>query len=267
MNRALPCLLLLAALILPCHGLAAPDPAAPGAATPGQAAPYSAGTDRTAAFEQANRLYEQERYSEAAAAYERILDGRSASPALWFNLGNAWFKAGRPGLAIVNYRRAERLAPRDPDVQANLRFARESVQSSRPAGGRFAAALGRLTFDEWAGMFALALWLACVIFAARQLKPRWRPRLQRVWHGAAAAVLLLGAALAAACYARFGLRQAVVIVPEAIARYGPMDESPSHFALRDGSEVRILALKGDWAEIQDGATRTGWVGVRSLAEP
>src|SRR5580765_1961801 len=68
------------------------------------------------AFDQANRLYEQGKYAMAATAYEKLLQSEPASPALYFNLGNAWFKAGQSGRAIAAYRQAEMLAPRDPNL-------------------------------------------------------------------------------------------------------------------------------------------------------
>src|SRR5438552_9134717 len=83
--------------------------------------------DVSTAFDQANRLYEEGKFTEAAAAYEKMLQQGQASPALYFNLGNALFKAGQVGRAVLNYRLAERLAPRDTDIRANLKFARGSV--------------------------------------------------------------------------------------------------------------------------------------------
>ena len=54
------------------------------------------------------------------------------------NLGNAYFKSGQLGKAIAAYREAEQMSPRDPDVRANLRFARNQVQGPtlRPRGTR-----------------------------------------------------------------------------------------------------------------------------------
>src|SRR3989442_2159968 len=89
--------------------------------------------DVSSGFDQANKLYEQGKFAEAAASYERILQGGQASAALYFNLGNALFKSGQTGLAILNYRRAEQLAPRDPDIRANLQFARNSTMGGGAA--------------------------------------------------------------------------------------------------------------------------------------
>src|ERR1700680_589979 len=58
----------------------------------------------------------------AAAAEEK---GDSASPL--YTSANAYARAGKPGLAVLNYERASLLAPDDPDVAANLRFVRESA--------------------------------------------------------------------------------------------------------------------------------------------
>src|SRR5215467_3632580 len=80
------------------------------------------------AFDAANKLYEQGKFNEAAAAYEQVTNSGQVSTALYFNLGNAFFKAGQIGRAIVAYYQAERLNPRDSDLRANLQFARNQVQ-------------------------------------------------------------------------------------------------------------------------------------------
>ena len=89
----------------------------------------------SAEFDQANKLYEEGKYSEAAAVYEKAVKAGQVSAALCFNLGNALFKAGQPGRALVWYRRAEALSPRDPDIQANLQFVRKNVTSGPNSHG------------------------------------------------------------------------------------------------------------------------------------
>src|SRR5262249_17914429 len=56
-----------------------------------------AASELETAFDQANKLFERGKYSEAAAAYEKLVTPGHVSPALYFNLGNAYFKAGQPG--------------------------------------------------------------------------------------------------------------------------------------------------------------------------
>ncbi len=75
-------------------------------------------------FKAANQLYDAGKFAEAAAAYEKI-EPKTAH--VYYNLGNAWFRENKLGLALLNYARARRLAPRDPDILANLKFAQQRL--------------------------------------------------------------------------------------------------------------------------------------------
>ena len=136
-----------------------------------------AGAD-SASFDQANRLYEQGKYTDAIVAYRGLL-GKQSSAALYFNLGNAFFKSGNTGEAIINYRLAQRLAPRDPDILANLRFARESVggAASRRPWERLANVLST---NEITVVAAVLVWAWLLVLTAGQLRPAWVPRFGRI---------------------------------------------------------------------------------------
>src|SRR5262245_52855944 len=58
---------------------------------------FARADDLSNTFDHANKLYEEGKFAEAAAAYEKMLRQGQASPALYFNLGNAFFKAGQIG--------------------------------------------------------------------------------------------------------------------------------------------------------------------------
>ncbi len=135
-------------------------------------------TDVTAAFESANRLYEENQFPAAADAYQNLLQSGPVSPALWFNLGNARFKSGQIGLAITAYREAQNLAPRDPDIRANLQFARNQVQgpSLRPAAWQ--RWLGRMTLDEWTLLTTAPFWAWLLLLVAASFRPVWRANLR-----------------------------------------------------------------------------------------
>src|SRR5216684_4002582 len=59
--------------------------------------------DLSSAFQSANKLYEENKFAEAASGYQKLTESGRASAALWFNLGNALFKSGQIGRAIVAY--------------------------------------------------------------------------------------------------------------------------------------------------------------------
>jgi len=216
------------------------------------------GKEAFAEFDQGNKLYEEGKYSEAAAVYEKAVKAGQVSAALCFNLGNALFKAGQSGRALVWYRRAEALSPRDPDVQANLQFVRKNV-----AGGvnsrNWRARLQKLNLNEWTLLTVAALWLWFVLLALREWKPKLRPALRGYTSTVGLGGALLGVCLAIVWYDYTHTTPAVVVVAEAVVRRGPLDESQSFYTLRDGSEITVLDEKNDWLQVIDQSKRIGWL--------
>ena len=84
-------------------------------------------------FADAAKAYDENRLPEAIAGWQALADEGQALPEVLFNLGNAYYRHGDLGEAILAYRRAQRLAPRDPDVRANLGFAAQSAGIELPA--------------------------------------------------------------------------------------------------------------------------------------
>jgi tetratricopeptide (TPR) repeat protein len=75
-------------------------------------------------FEKGNTAFSAGDYAQAISAYQGILGAGYHSAELYYNLGNAYFRAGQLGRAVLYYTRARQLDPRDEDIQANLAFAR-----------------------------------------------------------------------------------------------------------------------------------------------
>lgn len=216
-------------------------------------------------FDAANKLYAQSKFAEAAAAYEAVLTNGVRSPVLFFNLGNAYFKAGHIGQAIAAYRQAEKLSPRDPDLKANLRFAQNRVTG--PTSKRTAAqrALAMLSMREWTLLATAGLWLTFGLLTWRQIRPAVAATLKLwVWvsaSGTVLAIVLLGLAWS---QSQDG-RTAIVITSEATVRSSPLDEAPSTFTASDGAELRVLDHKDDWLQVTDDSNRYGWVKRSSVA--
>lgn len=222
--------------------------------------------DLSSSFEQANKLYEQSKYSEAAAAYGKVTKAGKVSAPLYFNLGNALFKSGQIGHAIISYRLAERLAPRDPDIKANLRFARASIHSpTAPSRNRWHDSLDALTLDELTVIAMAAVWIWIVLLTLRQMRKNLADTLKGYTMTAGVVSLFLGIWLGLAAYAHLESRFAVVVVPELVVRYGPLAESQSFYTLRDGAELTVLDRKEIWLQVKDASQRIGWVQSKHVA--
>ncbi len=212
------------------------------------------------AYNQGNQLYARRDYEGAARAYEAALAG-GASAAVRYNLGNALFKAGHVGRAILEYRRARYLDPRDPDIAANLEFARSYRADKLPAATSpiaraLDAAFHRLSRTEAALLAALAALLAALSLAV------WIVRRWAVFLAGAAAVGLVALWAFATQLAWSGevdAHPAVVVVPEARALSGPGEDFKDILLLHDGTEVRIRETRGDYVLAQLPGGAGGWL--------
>jgi tetratricopeptide (TPR) repeat protein len=225
------------------------------------AAAGARGDTAAAPFDQANKLYEEGHYTPAAAAYEKMTQSGPVSAAVYFNLGNARFKAGQVGRAICAWRRAAELAPRDPDVRANLQFARNQPGLGAPAlpGSRWTRWTALLTLDEWTVPVSVFGALLFIVLTVRQVRPAWKKSTAGlVWALATACVCGL-VCLGLALDTRFGEQSLVVVVPEAVARRSPLEEAPSVFTAHDGAELLVLDSKDGWLEAADAANHSGWL--------
>lgn len=219
-------------------------------------------------FAEANRLYEQGDYGGAAMLYEGIQEEGLGSAALAFNLGNARFKGGELGAAIVAYRQALQLDPRDPDIQANLQFARDRVSgaSSVRRPGWMKAAM-RLRFSEWMGMVVVGVWVVFGLLALSVWRSTWRARL-RPWIWVSVGVLLLVVGVVAWVARTLTAKPLAVVLQDATdVRYGPVEESRRFYVVSEGTELLVLGREREWVQVEDAAQRRGWLPEASVWVP
>jgi tetratricopeptide (TPR) repeat protein len=212
-----------------------------------------------AEFDAANRLYDAGKFSEAAEAYEKLTQSGQTSATLYFNLGNAFFKSGQIGRAIAAYRQAEKISPRDPDLRANLRFARNQVQGPTLLSTRWQLFLDRMTLNEWTLLATCLIWLCLILLAGVQWRPGWKPVLRNYLLALGIAAGFSCACLAAAFSETHSSQVAVVTAHDASVRNGTLEESPTNFTVHDGSELRVLDQKDDWLQVSAAPNRIGWI--------
>jgi hypothetical protein len=235
----------------------------------------AAGRDPVTRFFEANALYKAGRYADAAVRYEALREAGFRSGALYFNLGNAYLKAGDLGRAVLGYRRALRVLPRDPDVRANLRFAEEQLSGAAgvaaqppPLWHRLLFPLAfRATAGELAGAASLVYALILLGLTVRLFARSWRPVLGRL---AAVAAFLLAVLSASLGYriVHDDLRTTAVVVERegtgVAVRFEPADDGTVHFRVPAGAVVEILAEREGWQQVARADGRRGWIPARAL---
>lgn len=222
-------------------------------------------------FYHANALYKDGQYAAAAREYEQLRQAGLTSGNLYFNLGNAYFKAGEKGQAILNYERARRLMPGDPDLGANLAYAQSLTGAPACAGTLWQAVVFPLSHRLpthrllWttSAVYTLLL-LALAVYRLWPARPRW---LVYSAAGFAALAVIAGTSLAQQLLTDDWQRQAVVIsAGETPTRFEPADTGTVHFVLKEGSLIRVLDSRENWLQVARCDGRRGWIEKQAVAE-
>lgn len=215
----------------------------------------------------ANQNYEAGKYAEAAAIYEAIVDSGLHNSTVYYNLGNAYFKQGDLGRAILNYRRAHMLNPRDSDIAANLSIARAQTTDKleAPTEGTWANLVQ--VMEEWltlreATLMALGLWLLiCLLLVIAIVKPMLR-RWLLIASGVIALFLVIGLfSITNRTFAVENTPPAVIVAPQVDVTSGPggAGQYLVEFNLHAGAEVRVLESRSGWERITLPGDLQGWV--------
>ncbi len=211
-------------------------------------------------YNQGNASYSSGDYSGAVEFYRRALEAAD-HPHLRYNLGNAYFKNGQIGMAIVQLRQARALAPRDADIAHNLQFLRGyRVDKTAAQPGPLEKALSSIfTFfsAREAAHLAGLCFLAAAILASLYLVTGRR------WLLMLAVPTILGwgyfLLVAQVWRAERASDPAAVTAKEVGALSGPGADFKEILLLHDGTEVRVRERRGDYLLVQLPGGIGGWV--------
>ncbi len=228
-----------------------------------------AGAEHAGLFFEATRIAREartkEELAEAIARYEKLLASGLRNGRIEYNLGNAYFRTGDAGRALLHWRRAERLLPGDAQIAHNIEYARSRAPDKFETESA-AEALSIVCF--WHAWPLATRWHAALIFfaclwACLALRLRYR-----AWALPAAACACGIAFSAMAGSAAVTLRHeaaappAVMVAEQTIVRQGNYEESEPVFTgpVHSGTEVRIVDdTRGAWVRVEFPNKKDGWV--------
>lgn len=214
-------------------------------------------------FVAGNNFYREGKFKEAAQKYTEVLEAGKESSVLYYNLGNAFFKDGQLGKALINYERAMRLTPRDHDLRFNYNHVLSYTKN--PAAEVEKNMLIRIlndfvyfySQDEMVGILNILLGIFIVIHMLSMFL-NWSTALQRNLLSSIFIIMVI-----------FGIglltkidqeREKAIVVKNTEAKFEPKEDSTAHFRLPEGVKIRIMAEENDWAKIQRSDGKVGWVG-------
>ena len=227
----------------------------------------------TAAFRAGNAAYEQGRYEEAAAAYQKATAAGASDARLYYNQGNALFRLGRLGEAILAYERARKLAPADPDIAFNLRFAQSRIvdKISEPPSNAVTRVLWSLhtgyslRAGVWAAFALFALGfaaLACGLF----LSPAGRIAATLLSVLAFAGLLVFSPSLWLRIRHQESAGRVVVLEPVAELYSGPGEKHELLFRAHEGTVFDIVERRGEWLSVKLPDGKGGFIRAAKTGE-
>jgi tetratricopeptide (TPR) repeat protein len=204
-----------------------------------------------------------EEFRESAYVLESMVDDGFRNGAVYYNLGNAYYRAGEFGRAILNYRKAKPFRPRDPLLEANLQQARlaspgKLAQPPKPWWLHVLFWTESLAYPTRAAL-ALILFSMAPIAAFISIMAH-----RRSLSFVAAGLVAIAALFAMDCFINSPERSSslqAVITGETIARKGIGKDYEAAFdaPLKDGAEFTVLDETSGWTFGHFAGIGDGWV--------
>ncbi|TZF81912.1 tetratricopeptide repeat protein [Pedobacter sp. BS3] len=235
---------------------------------------FAAGNDLQPVFEKGNEQYAKSKYNDAITSYQQILDAGYQSAALYYNLGNAYYKNGRIAPAILNYEKAYRLSPGDEDIRFNIRFANSKITDKVIEAPElfiqqwWKGLLFSFTANTWAGLSVLLVLAASALFIVYLFAAM--VSVKRTSFYAGLTLLILGCLVIIITNRQAHYfethREAIVFTPSVTVKSSPNADSGNLFVLHEGTKVQLLENFGDWMRIRLANGNEGWISRNDAKE-
>lgn len=226
--------------------------------------------DITDFFNEGNSYYSEAKFNEAVKAYEEIISRGYESGPLYYNLGNAYFKSGALGKAVISYRRAERLESLDADLKSNLEYVLSLVKQRNEGAESNVLARLFLSLSSSFSLYSISivylilfilLFLWAVVFIL--IKPI-RRGLGYIGIPIIVFFIITVAILGSKYYDTVAHKEAVVIAQNTNCKFEPFEDATTYFTLYEGEDVIVTSERGAWAKIKRSDNKQGWIKKETM---
>lgn len=222
--------------------------------------------DNTSLWNSANQAYIDGDFAAAIKSYSAIENRGYYSARLYYNLGNAYFKNGELGKAILYYNRALVVSPSMDDAKYNLEIAEVQTKDNISVVPEFF--LNRWMRSLRSSMSCMAWSLLSVVFFAVMalfvllflLGTALRVR-KTGFYGTIVALLLFIFTTSFAISSRNSIvnRTEAIVMSSAISvKSSPDRLATDLFVLHEGTKVTISSAVDGWCEITISDGKKGW---------
>jgi len=227
--------------------------------------------DEISFFNAATKAYNEANYRLAIDYYEKILEDGFHSAALYYNMGNAYYKQNKIGQSIYYFEKALLLNPTDAEVLKNLGFAQKMTIDAIPTKEENGL---RRAYEQFISKYSLRFWSLVAIgtmllgvFSYLFYYIARNPKQKRV--GFSLSLLLFTASVLSYTNGFFleeSLREdnPAIIFETAKVLSEPNNLGIQSFELNEGTKVQVLESFETWVKVQISDGQTGWLKENQL---
>ncbi len=212
-----------------------------------------------------NEAYKAKNYQQAIDAYQKLISEGYRNAAVYYNLGNSYYKKDQISLAILNYERALRLSPSDEDIRFNLKLANlKTVDRITPVPqlyliSKWEGFVASQSSGTWAIFSLVSVWLAMIAFAIYLFIGSIR--IPGFFSGMT--LLLFSLFFFYLSYTQsqteYGVGQAILTAANTYIKSAPDASGTDLFMIHEGVKLNILDKVGEWSKVRLADGKVGWV--------
>lgn len=232
----------------------------------------SAQDTNTTKFINANKAYVGGNYYEAIEIYNCIISSGFESSALYYNLGNAYFKVNNIPSSILFYEKALKLDPSNENAEFNLRVAQTKIidkidELPVPFYKRF--------FNFFTNLFPLSVvaiicilsfvvTLLCVVLFLIS-KSNFQRKLSFWVCVCFICITVFSNFIAYEQFDKLKTSDEAIIFESVVnVKSSPDEGSTDIFVIHEGTKVKILDYVGEWSEIKIANGSQGWIKASDM---
>lgn len=232
----------------------------------------SVSAQQNALFDSATKAYNAGEYQTAVDTYLEILESGKHSAALYYNLGNAYYKMNQIAPSIYYYEKALLLKPNDAEIKNNLGYAQnmtlDAIDTIPETGFAkiYNSVLRLLSFDQWAYAGVIFMILFVLLYIAfYYFRFSSRKRLSFILSIVSLFFAIIAVVFAYVEYNAYQAeRYAIVFAKEASVKSEPNLKSQEAFELHEGTKVNVLDELNQWKKIQIVDGTVGWIPAEDI---
>lgn len=225
-------------------------------------------------MQKGNVYYKNNQYQLAIDEYNKLIKQGYQGTSLYYNLGNAHYRLGNVGYAILYYEKALKLSPNDEDVKHNLELARINIKDKVETLPPFfifniwESVLASLSVSGWTVFVYIVfiLLLLCVIayFFSRTSTQQRISFFSGV--GVFAVLILAIILLAVKMNKEFNIKDGIIVSNVVNVKSSPDNSSKDEFIVHKGLKIRLEDKVDNWVKIRLADGKLGWIPEENLKQ-